>query len=254
MLTTLRSARWPPQSFLHPTTLPRPASTSSPCLSSPSRTLSFSPRSSVSSSRFAQAPLITDVSPVHGLTIGFFSVGRRVHSRVRSIKRTFTAASGNGEEPGWMSRVKRIRSGEDIVVNRDEGEMSEKKDTGALAMFGAPSWAGETTTGSSGSSTKDEKLFRTDSRRDLDEERKRENDDHPPKDILADLPDHPRTSQESRRTAPKESGSRDATIADEETTIGSAKEANYSERGDTTAWKEGRHVRCSLLLSLEFFD
>lgn len=62
---------------------------------------------------------------VHGLTIGFFSLGRRVHSRVQSISRTFTQASGNGDgEPSWLARVKRVATGEDIIVNRDEEEPS----------------------------------------------------------------------------------------------------------------------------------
>lgn len=157
-----------------------------------------------------------------------------------------------------MSRVKRIRTGEDIIVNRDEGDLGEKslpsKDPGALAMFGAPSWAGDTTA-SSGSSTGEEKrvpeeLCRTDSRRDLYAERARENDDHPPKDILADLPDEEGRGREERTSKDL---SRDATIADEETAIGLAKEANYSDRGDTTTWKEGRHVRrasCCVKLEL----
>jgi len=86
---------------------------------------------------------------IHGLTISFFSLGRRVHSRVASMSRTFTNASsmsrnGGGRggvlgsakrafgkaagtnakvdrpEPSWMSRVKMARNAEDIVVNRDD--------------------------------------------------------------------------------------------------------------------------------------
>ncbi|GAA5876841.1 hypothetical protein JCM8547_002405 [Rhodosporidiobolus lusitaniae] len=71
---------------------------------------------------------------VHGLTISFFTLGRRVHSRVTSLSRTFTAQSTNSRfgrtlsfrtrdernEPSWMSRVKRADRAEDIVINRDE--------------------------------------------------------------------------------------------------------------------------------------
>ncbi|GAA6013430.1 hypothetical protein JCM10207_008841 [Rhodosporidiobolus poonsookiae] len=72
---------------------------------------------------------------VHGLTISFFTLGRRVHSRVQSFSRTLTAQSTNSrfgrtlsfrtrdpqtDEPSWMSRVKRANRAEDIVINRDE--------------------------------------------------------------------------------------------------------------------------------------
>ncbi|GAA5913902.1 hypothetical protein JCM6882_004391 [Rhodosporidiobolus microsporus] len=71
---------------------------------------------------------------VHGLSISFFTLGRRVHSRVQSMSRTFTANSTNSRfgrtlsfrtrddtaEPSWMSRVKRAERAEDIVINRDE--------------------------------------------------------------------------------------------------------------------------------------
>ncbi|KPV73271.1 uncharacterized protein RHOBADRAFT_29016, partial [Rhodotorula graminis WP1] len=76
---------------------------------------------------------------VHGLSISFFTLGRRVHSRVASFSRTLTAQSGNSgfgrtfsfgttsraerakdEEPSWMSRVKRATRAEDIVINRDD--------------------------------------------------------------------------------------------------------------------------------------
>lgn len=76
---------------------------------------------------------------VHGLTISFFTLGRRVHSRVQSFSRTLTAQSGNSRfgttfsisgrdganEPSWMSRVKRATRAEDIVINRDDDESPE---------------------------------------------------------------------------------------------------------------------------------
>ncbi|CAH7683973.1 Sodium/hydrogen exchanger family-domain-containing protein [Phakopsora pachyrhizi] len=43
---------------------------------------------------------------VHGLSIPFFTLGRSVHSRVHSMTKTWTQASGN--EPTWLSRVKRV--------------------------------------------------------------------------------------------------------------------------------------------------
>ncbi|GAA5872541.1 hypothetical protein JCM1840_004833 [Sporobolomyces johnsonii] len=76
---------------------------------------------------------------VHGLTISFFTLGRRVHSRVQSFSRTLTAQStnsrfgrtfsfsgrGGASEPSWMSRVKLATRAEDIVINRDEDESPE---------------------------------------------------------------------------------------------------------------------------------
>lgn len=67
---------------------------------------------------------------VHGLTIGFFSLGKRVHSRVQSISRTFTHASAVGDEPSWMTRVKRITKPEDVIINRDDDSL-EKTKTGS---------------------------------------------------------------------------------------------------------------------------
>lgn len=81
---------------------------------------------------------------VHGLTISFFTLGRRMHSRVQSFSRTLTAnstRSGYGrsfsfatstrkqpdrEEPSWMARVKRATRAEDIIINRDEEEGEER--------------------------------------------------------------------------------------------------------------------------------
>ena len=129
---------------------------------------------------------------VHGLTIGFFSLGRRVHSRVQSISRTFTQASVGGDEPSWMSRVKRVAAGEDIVINRDDDdekvdlekgqrEKGDLKDTGKLAMFAVPTSSSKTaSTSSDGKDEKEEKVERT--------EREMESDDHPPENILSEDP------------------------------------------------------------------
>ncbi|GAA97135.1 uncharacterized protein L969DRAFT_16972 [Mixia osmundae IAM 14324] len=46
---------------------------------------------------------------VHGLTIPFFNLGKRVHS----ISRTWTGASASGE-PSWLSRMRRVGDGKDI--------------------------------------------------------------------------------------------------------------------------------------------
>jgi hypothetical protein len=46
---------------------------------------------------------------VHGLSIPVFTNSRRLHKRVSSFSRTFTAQSSRGaEEPSWLSRVRRV--------------------------------------------------------------------------------------------------------------------------------------------------
>ncbi|GAA5888311.1 hypothetical protein JCM16303_004202 [Sporobolomyces ruberrimus] len=99
---------------------------------------------------------------VHGLTISFFTLGRRVHSRVQSFSRTLTAQSGNSRfgttfsisgrdgqtEPSWMSRVKRATRAEDIVINRDDDESPE-----SLAEKGITRSGSEENSGGSGSDT-----------------------------------------------------------------------------------------------------
>ncbi|GAA5939840.1 uncharacterized protein JCM15063_004319 [Sporobolomyces koalae] len=101
---------------------------------------------------------------VHGLTISFFTLGRRVHSRVQSFSRTLTAQSGNSRfgttfsisgrdganEPSWMSRVKRATRAEDIVINRDEDDEPQPQSPESLAEKGAISREGshETESGS----------------------------------------------------------------------------------------------------------
>jgi sodium/hydrogen antiporter len=49
-----------------------------------------------------------------GLSIPFFSFGKRVHSRTVSITQTWTARSGN-QDPDWMTSVRRISSPGSLV-------------------------------------------------------------------------------------------------------------------------------------------
>lgn len=271
---------------------------------------------------------------VHGLTISFFTLGRRVHSRVTSITRTFTVASrdtqGNYEEPAWMSRVKRARAGEEIVINRDDDgqpEISEKfnekgekiepgsraaqedsarGDVGTLAMFGAPpskpieveptSTSGSGTGSGSGSgshtgsdtlesddvekqaSKRDDEEADADRLADHDREEehaglplharrpsymnrrtrtqeamKRENDDDPPYNVLAEhdneIERHPHghahahqpeaSHEEGAEEKAHEAGrGRSASNATRE----SAKDANYCPHDQVQTWAEGRKV------------
>jgi sodium/hydrogen antiporter len=54
---------------------------------------------------------------VHGLSIPFFSLGRRVHSVRREWSRRSTIDTNNA--PEWTQQTRRIRPGEDVVINRD---------------------------------------------------------------------------------------------------------------------------------------
>ena len=72
---------------------------------------------------------------VHGLSIPFFSLGRRVHS----ISRTWTSQSGTGPEPSWLSRVRRVGDPRDVEINHDDsespppGEKTETQDSSETA-------------------------------------------------------------------------------------------------------------------------
>ena len=61
---------------------------------------------------------------VHGLSIPFFTFGRRVHSVSRTWSRHDTAGTfGSRRRPGlpeWTTQTRIVERGEDIVVNRDE--------------------------------------------------------------------------------------------------------------------------------------
>ncbi|KAN0062189.1 hypothetical protein ACQY0O_005368 [Thecaphora frezii] len=73
---------------------------------------------------------------VHGLTIPFFAFGKNAHRRAHTLTRTWSRnPSMAAEEPGWMSRVRRVRTGEDIVINTDDIS-AEKMTAAELAMIG----------------------------------------------------------------------------------------------------------------------
>ncbi|KEP47892.1 Na+/H+ antiporter Nha1 [Rhizoctonia solani 123E] len=61
---------------------------------------------------------------IHGLSIPFFSLGKRVHSIRHTWSRHTTVEGGR---PEWANQTRQIRPGEEIVVNRDDvaerGEM-----------------------------------------------------------------------------------------------------------------------------------
>ncbi|KAJ1309960.1 hypothetical protein OPQ81_006719 [Rhizoctonia solani] len=61
---------------------------------------------------------------IHGLSIPFFSLGKRVHSIRHTWSRRDTVEGGR---PEWATQVRQVRPGEEIIVNRDDaverGEM-----------------------------------------------------------------------------------------------------------------------------------
>lgn len=53
---------------------------------------------------------------IHGLSIPFFSLGRRVHSVTRTWSRHDTLRH---HQPEWANAIRQVMPGEDIVINRD---------------------------------------------------------------------------------------------------------------------------------------
>lgn len=64
---------------------------------------------------------------IHGLSIPFFSLGRRVHSVTRTWSRHDTFGTFTGRAmPEWAMHTHHVRPGEDIVINRDREDAMER--------------------------------------------------------------------------------------------------------------------------------
>ncbi|KAK4051626.1 hypothetical protein OIV83_002766 [Microbotryomycetes sp. JL201] len=207
---------------------------------------------------------------VHGITIAFFTLGRRVHSRVTSMTRTFTAQSRDSqgvrvmEEPSWMSRVKRAQNREDIVINRDD-DAAEKGDLGRLGLttmpIGEKDGAGEP----SGSETaiSDEKAgSRASSKDDEDEKRlerptsrnaearlrmeeRREADEDPSYNVLAEHENElDRHHHHHHLLAHRDlvAAAHDEEPLARRTSKESAHETRYCKPNQTQTWQEGRKI------------
>ncbi|ETS60802.1 hypothetical protein PaG_04714 [Moesziomyces aphidis] len=73
---------------------------------------------------------------VHGFTIPFFAFGKNARKRAHTLTRTWSRnPSMRDDEPSWMNRVRRVRSGEDIVINHDDIS-ADKMSAQQLAMIG----------------------------------------------------------------------------------------------------------------------
>nr|ODN82429.1 Na+/H+ exchanger AnNHA1 [Cryptococcus depauperatus CBS 7841] len=68
----------------------------------------------------------------HGMSIPFFSLGRRVHSITYTRSRNLSMDT-RGDEPAWTTHARRIVPGQEIIVNRDDDEEADlgirRKDT-----------------------------------------------------------------------------------------------------------------------------
>ncbi|KAK8858818.1 hypothetical protein IAR55_003048 [Kwoniella newhampshirensis] len=69
----------------------------------------------------------------HGMSIPFFSLGRRVHSITYTRSRQLSM-DARGDEPAWTTHARRIQPGQEITINRDddpeEGDLSiRRRDT-----------------------------------------------------------------------------------------------------------------------------
>lgn len=64
---------------------------------------------------------------VHGLSIPFFSLSRRVHSVSRTWSRHQSADLGG---PEWETQIRRVNRPEDIVINRDRDAAANAMELG----------------------------------------------------------------------------------------------------------------------------
>lgn len=73
---------------------------------------------------------------IHGFTVPFFAFGKNARRRAHTLTRTLSRnLSMRDDEPGWMSRVRRVRTGEDIIINTDDIS-ADKMSAQQLALIG----------------------------------------------------------------------------------------------------------------------
>ena len=64
---------------------------------------------------------------IHGLSIPFFSLGRRVHSVTRTWSRHDTFGTFSGRTmPEWANQARHVRPGDEIIINRDREDAMER--------------------------------------------------------------------------------------------------------------------------------
>ncbi|GAC98780.1 hypothetical protein PHSY_006375 [Pseudozyma hubeiensis SY62] len=73
---------------------------------------------------------------VHGFTIPFFAFGKNARRRAHTLTRTWSRnPSMRDDEPSWMNRVRRVKTGDDIVINYDDIS-ADKMSAQQLALIG----------------------------------------------------------------------------------------------------------------------
>lgn len=73
---------------------------------------------------------------VHGFTIPFFAFGKNARRRAHTLTRTWSRnPSMRDDEPSWMGRVRRVRTGEDVIINTDDIS-ADKMSAQQLALIG----------------------------------------------------------------------------------------------------------------------
>lgn len=113
----------------------------------------------------------------HGLSIPFFSLGRRVHSITYTWSRNVSMDSRRDNEPAWTTHARRIVPGQQIVVNRDddeEGDMGLRRNHEKRGELSEKNGSGQSSQDSSetraGSSTRRDDIEMTEKRRSRDGE------------------------------------------------------------------------------------
>ncbi|VDC00420.1 unnamed protein product [Peniophora sp. CBMAI 1063] len=108
---------------------------------------------------------------VHGLSIPFFSLGRRVHTVTRTWSRQPSL-------PDWAMHTRPITRGEDIVINRDDVDAAERGELGPIESATAAADAEKEKEGSatptSSRSAEDEKKERREDEHDAERDAKGE--------------------------------------------------------------------------------
>ena len=104
---------------------------------------------------------------IHGLSIPFFSLGRRVHTVSRTWSRHDTFGRGHSV-PEWANLTRPVVRGDQIVINRDANDLER----GEVTVRGDETPSTEKTTGSgevSQTHTQDEKSARREDGQDMRE-------------------------------------------------------------------------------------
>ncbi|WVQ96326.1 hypothetical protein IAU59_003430 [Kwoniella sp. CBS 9459] len=94
----------------------------------------------------------------HGLSIPFFSLGRRVHSITYTRSRGLSM-DARGDEPAWTTHARRITPGQQITINRDddpeEGDMGvRRRDTHQSEIVNGEKLVSQSSGESSGSGSR----------------------------------------------------------------------------------------------------